>query len=132
MPAVVISLEAVRVDNAILLDYLTTEVALEQPDIGSTDPNLLIDSHCTYEDLQFGMPGDSGDCEDYGEDSDERDAISTNSRRRRPVTELQMFDLGTRDICAYGGEDGDDTDEDVDKEAEPSQSNDGSTQNVVD
>ena len=28
-PAVVISLEAVRVDNAILFDYLTSEVALE-------------------------------------------------------------------------------------------------------
>jgi hypothetical protein len=33
MPAVVISVEAARVDNAILRDYLTSEVALEEPDI---------------------------------------------------------------------------------------------------
>jgi murein L,D-transpeptidase YafK len=33
MPAVVISMEAMRVDNAILLDYLTSEVALEEPEI---------------------------------------------------------------------------------------------------
>jgi len=36
-PAVAISVEAERVDNAILLDYLTSEVALEEPEIGSTD-----------------------------------------------------------------------------------------------
>jgi hypothetical protein len=36
-PAVVISVEAARVDNAILLDYLTSEVALEHPEIGRTD-----------------------------------------------------------------------------------------------
>jgi hypothetical protein len=42
MPAVVISMEAVRVDNAILLDYLTSEVALEEPEIDSTDPSILI------------------------------------------------------------------------------------------
>jgi len=36
-PAVVISVEAARVDNAILLDILTSEVALEEPGNGSTD-----------------------------------------------------------------------------------------------
>jgi hypothetical protein len=33
MPAVVISVEATHVDNRILLEYLTTEVALEEPEI---------------------------------------------------------------------------------------------------
>jgi len=37
-PAVVISVEAAPVDNAIPLDYFTSEVALEEPEIGSTDP----------------------------------------------------------------------------------------------
>jgi len=36
-PAVVISMEAACGDNPILLDYLTSEVALEEPGIGSTD-----------------------------------------------------------------------------------------------
>jgi len=36
MPAVVISVEAAHVDNAILVEYLTSEVALEEPEIGST------------------------------------------------------------------------------------------------
>jgi len=46
-PAMVISVEAARVDNAILLDYLTSEVALEEPEIGSTDQNIPIDNNCT-------------------------------------------------------------------------------------
>jgi hypothetical protein len=33
IPAVVISVEAARVDNAILPDYLASEVALEEPEI---------------------------------------------------------------------------------------------------
>jgi len=37
MPAEVISKEAAHVDNAIRLDYLTSEVALEEPEIESTD-----------------------------------------------------------------------------------------------
>ena len=44
-PAVVISVEAARVDNGVLLDYLASEVALEEPEIGSTDPNILIDNN---------------------------------------------------------------------------------------
>src|SRR3981189_1069755 len=50
-PAVVISVEAARVDNAILLDYLTYEVALEEPEIGSTDSNIPIDNNCTDDKL---------------------------------------------------------------------------------
>jgi len=80
MPAVVISVEAARVDNAILLDYLTSEVALEEPEIGSTDPNILIDNHCMDDELHFRMPGGRGDYEDDGDESDECDAIPTSCR----------------------------------------------------
>jgi len=126
-PAVVISVEAARVDNAILLDYLTSEVALEEPEIGSTDSNIPIDNNCTDDELHFGMPGGSGDFEDEG---DESDAIPTASRRRRAATELERFDLGTSDVDGYEGEDGDDAD--ADEEEEASQAEDGSTQNVED
>jgi len=61
MPAVVISVEAARAYNAILLDYLAFKVALEKPEIGSTDPNIPIDNNCTDEELHFGMPDGSGD-----------------------------------------------------------------------
>jgi len=60
-PAVVISVEEARVDNAILLDHLTSEVALEEPEIRSTDPNIPIDNNCTDDELHFGIPGDIGD-----------------------------------------------------------------------
>jgi len=126
-PAVVISVEAVRVDNAFLVDYLTSEVALEEPEIGSTDPNIPTDNNCTDDELHFRMPVGSGDFEDEG---DESDAIATASRRQRAATELERFDLGTSDIDRYEGEDGDDTD--ADEEEEASQADDGSTQNVED
>jgi hypothetical protein len=135
-PAVVISVEAARVDNAILLDYLASEVALEKPEIGSTDPNIPIDNNCKDDELHFGMPGGSGDFEDEGDESDERDAIPTASRRRRPATELERCDLGTSDVDGHEGEDGDDADAnadaDADEEEEASQVDDGSTQNVED
>ena len=67
--------------NAILLDYLTSEVALEEPEIGRTDPNIPIDNNCTDDELHFGMPGGSGDFEDEGDESDNRDAIPTTSVR---------------------------------------------------
>jgi len=126
-PVVVISVEAVRVDNAILLDYLTSEVALEEPEIGSTDPNIPIDNNCTDDKLHFRMPGGSGDFEDEG---DESYAIPTASRQQRAVTELERFHLGTSDVDGYEGEGGDDAD--ADEEEEASQADDGSTQNVED
>jgi len=132
MPAVVISSEAATVDNAILLDYLSFEVALEEPEIGSTDPNIPIDNNCKDDELHFGMPGGSGDYEDEGDKSDEHDAIRTASRRQRPPTELERFDLGTSDVDRYEGEDGDDADADADEDEEESQADDGSTQNVED
>jgi hypothetical protein len=124
-PAVVISVEAARVDNTILLDYLTSEVAIEEPEIGCTDPNIPIHNNCTDDELHFGMPGGSGDFDDEG---DKYDAIPTTSRRRRAATEHERFDLGTSDVDGYAGEDGDDAVE----EEEASPANDGSTQNVED
>jgi len=128
MPAVVISVEAARVDNAILFDYLASEVALEEPEIGSTDPNILIDNNCTDDELHFGMPGGSGNYEDEGDGSDDLDAIPTASRRRRPATELERFDLGTSHVDGYKGEDGDDAD--ADEEQAALEADDGSTHNV--
>jgi hypothetical protein len=80
MPAVVISVQAPRVDNAILRNNITSEVALDEPQIGSTDPNIPIDNNGTNDELHFGIPGVSGDYEDEDNDSDERDGIPTASR----------------------------------------------------
>jgi hypothetical protein len=141
---VVISVEAARVDTAILLDHLASEVALEEPEIGSTDPNIPIDNNCTDDELHFGKPGGSGDFEDEGDESDDRDAIPTASQRRCPATELERFDLGASDVDGYEGEGGDhadayvdadadaEADADADEEEEAWQVNDGSTQNVED
>ena len=129
-PAKVISIEAVGVDNAILLDYLTSEVGLEEPEIESTDPNIPIDNNSTDGELHCGRPGGSRDYEDEGDESDELDAIPTTSRRQRPTTVLKRFDLGTSDVDGYEGDDGDDADEDEEEEA--LLADDGSTQNVED
>jgi hypothetical protein len=126
-PAVVISMEAARVDNAILLDYLTSEVALEEPEIGSTGPNIPIDNNCTDDKLCFGLPEGSGDLEDEG---DKSDAIPTASQQQRAITELETFDLGTGDVDGSEGEDGDDAD--ADEKEEASQADDGSMQKVED
>ena len=130
IPAEVISMEAARIDNAILLDDLTSEVAFEEPDIESTDQNIPMDINCTDYKLHLGMPGGRGDHEDEGEDSNKHDAILTASQRRRPATELERFDLGTSDLDGYEGDDGDDAD--ADEEGEASLADDGSTQNVQD
>ena len=60
-PALVISMEAVRHDNDLLLDYLTSEMVLEEPEIGSSDPNIPIENDCTHRILHIGMPGGRGD-----------------------------------------------------------------------
>jgi hypothetical protein len=125
--AVVISVEAAHIDNAIHLDYLTSEVALEEPEIRSIDPNIPMDNNCMNDELHFGMPGSSGDSEDEGNESD---AVSTGSRRRRVATELDRYNLGTSEVDGYEGEDGDDGDADEAEQA--SQADDGSSQNVED
>jgi len=127
-PAMVISMEAAHIDNAILLDYLASEGAPQEPEIRSTDPNILIENNCTDDKLHFGMPGGSVDYEDEGDESDVRDAVPTASRRRWPVTELQRCDLGISDAHRYEGEDSDDAD--ADEEEEASQADFESMQNV--
>jgi hypothetical protein len=47
----VISVEAACVANAIFLDYLTSEMALEEPEIRSTDPSNPLDNNCTDDEL---------------------------------------------------------------------------------
>jgi len=60
-PAVVFSMQASSIDNAILVDYLRSEVALEEPEIRGTDPNIPTVNDCTDDELHFEMPRDSGD-----------------------------------------------------------------------
>ena len=127
MPAVVISVEAMRVDNAFLLDLLTSEVAILEPEIGSTDPTIPIDHNSMYDKLHFRMPGSSRNLKDEG---DESNAIPTASQRRQAATELVSCDLGTSYVDGYEGEDGNDAD--ADQEEEASQADEGSTQNVED
>jgi hypothetical protein len=69
-PAVVISMEPAHVDNAIILDYLTSEVAIEAPGFGITDPNIPMDNDCTDGEVHFGTPGGCGDFDDQGDESD--------------------------------------------------------------
>jgi hypothetical protein len=128
MGATVISEEAARVNNAILLDYMPSEVALDEPEIWSTDHNIPKNNHCTDDDHHFGMPRGSGDEMDEGEENDVCDDIRTLSRWRQHVTGLQRFDLETSVVTSYEGED--DEDADADEEEEASQANGGSAQNV--
>ena len=131
-PAVVISVKAARIDNAHLLDYLTSEVALEEPEIGNTDPNIPIDKYCADHELLCGISGSSGDYADEGDASDEHDAIPTASQQQHPATELKTCDLATSDVDGYKGDVGHDADPDANEEEETSQADHGSTQNVED
>jgi len=129
-PAMVISVEAARVGNAIPLDYFTSTLALEEPEIGSIDPNIPIDNNCTDDELHFRMPGGSGEYLDDGDKRDDCDAIPTARLRRWAATDLERFNLGTCDVSGYEGEHGNDAYADVVEEA--SQADDGSMQNVED
>ena len=80
-PAEVISMEALCVDNTIRLDYSSSEAALEEPDIGSSDPKITIYNNVTDDELHFGMPGGCADDDDEGDKIHESDAIPTSSSR---------------------------------------------------
>jgi hypothetical protein len=97
-PAAVISMEAVRVDHPILPDYLTSQVALEEPEIGSSDPNILIDNNCPEDALHFGMPGGCEDYDDEGDRIEKSNDVLTASQLRRAATELKRIHLGTIDV----------------------------------
>ena len=113
-------------------------MALQEPEIGSTDPNILIDNNCTDDELHLRMLEGSWDSEDEGDDSEDRDAIPTDSRRQPPATELDRFHLGISTGDRYDGENGDryegeDGDNaDADEQQKASRADDGTTQNVGD
>jgi len=66
MHAVKISIGTVCIGNALRLDYLSSEVVLEEHEIGYTDPNIQIDNNCLEDALHFGIPRGSRDYEDAG------------------------------------------------------------------
>jgi len=124
-PAMVLSMEAVCVDNAILLGSLTSEVALEEPEIRSAHPNISIDNNCTDDELHFRMPGGSMNQRDEGDENNEGAAILSASRPRQGATELRKLDLGTSDVDRYEGDDAD-----ADEETAASEADDGSMQDL--
>jgi hypothetical protein len=80
-PPVVITTEAACVHNVMLLDYLTSEVGLEDVETVSTDPSIPIDNYCTDNEQHFGMPGGCKDYQDQDDEIDKSDAVLTASRR---------------------------------------------------
>jgi hypothetical protein len=66
--------------NHFTLCSSSSEVALEEPEIGITDPNIPTDNNCTDDELHFGMPGGSGNYADKGDESDVCTTIPTASR----------------------------------------------------
>jgi hypothetical protein len=54
-PGVVISGEAASINNAILLDYLTTKVALEEREIRRTCPIIPMYNNCMDDELHLRM-----------------------------------------------------------------------------
>jgi hypothetical protein len=56
--------------DPLLTRYLTSEVALEKPEIGSTYPIIPIVNISMDDEPHVGMPGDSRDYKDEGGDSD--------------------------------------------------------------
>jgi hypothetical protein len=128
MLAVVISVEAAGIHNAILLEHLSSEVALEEPEIRRSDPMIPKDCNCMDDDQHFGMPGGSRDYDDKGDESNQRDVILTTNWQQRAATDLQRFVRGTSDVDGYQGEDVDGADAVAENEA--LQADDGSAQNV--
>jgi hypothetical protein len=129
-PAAVICTEEARVDKAIILDYLTSEVAFEEPHIRSTDPNIPIDNNCTDDELHFEMCRGCEDCNDEDDEIDESNAIPTAIRRRQAATELERYYLGTSHVDGNEGNDGDDVD--ADEEDAASQADAGLMQTLDD
>jgi len=130
MPAEVISTEAARVSRAIPIDCLRSEVVLEEPVIGSTDPNILIDNKCMDDELHCRSPGGGKNYEHESDEIHESNSIPTTIWQRCAETEVERFDQGTTDVDGYNGNDGDGTDADEEEDASPA--DDGSTLNLED
>jgi len=73
-------MEAARVHNAILTDYLTSVVALEESEIRSPDPNIPMDNHFTDDKLYLGMRRGCDHYDNEGDKIDQSDAVPTASR----------------------------------------------------
>jgi len=79
-PGVVISVDAARVVNGILLAELTSEVALDKREIASTDPDIPINNNCTNDEPHFGMPGDSADYKHEADETNRSNCIHNDGR----------------------------------------------------
>jgi hypothetical protein len=54
-----------------------SEVALQEPEMGSTDPIIPTNINCTDDKPHCGIPGGSGDYEDEGDKSEKWNASAT-------------------------------------------------------
>jgi len=127
-PVVAISVETAHGENHIFLEYLASELPLEEPEIRSTDPNIPIDNNCPDNELHFAIPWGSRDYKDGGDESDICNPIPAASRGQLHTNAHKRFVLATSDVKGYEGEDADDVDPDEDDEA--SQADDVSTESV--
>jgi len=130
IPAAEITVEAARVDNAILIDNLSSEAALEQPEIRYTNPLIQIHNNWMDDKLHFGMAGDIGDSINEGDESNECDVIPTGSQRWWSPTQVFRYDLGTSYVDRCWEDDGDHAN--VDEVEESLQAGHGSMQNIED
>jgi hypothetical protein len=130
MPSVVISLEAAPFHNGMLHEHLTSKVALEEPEIRSTDWNILRDNKCMDDELHFRIPGVNGVYEDEGDERDdpnkvdadgdlEGEALQADDGSKKNVEDggYTSLDLSTSDVHGYKCVDTDDADPDEEDEA---------------
>ena len=103
VPAMVISVEAAHVHNPIHLDYFTSELALEEPEIRSTHSNIPRDINCTDHQLHFGMQRGTGDYADRGEESDEHHTTPTAARQQQAAIKFLTVVLRNSDVDRYEG-----------------------------
>jgi hypothetical protein len=101
MPAVFIYVKGAFMDNAILLEYLTSNVAVTKPEIGCTHITVMVNSQFRDDKLYIWMAGDSGDFENDGDTIKELNAFPTPSLRRLTITEHESFYMGNGDIQGY-------------------------------
>jgi hypothetical protein len=97
-------MQAELVEHAMLLEYLTCEVALGEPRIRSTSLNIPIDNNFMVDKLHLRMPDGSGNLKDEGVQRTEHNAICTSIWQIQTTTELEMFDWRTSDLEGYKGD----------------------------
>jgi hypothetical protein len=68
-PREIISTEAAVVDNAMLLDFLDSEPAMQEPEIGVTNPSVPVDNKESDDDMHFRMlPEDEEESDDNNDE----------------------------------------------------------------